>query len=117
MAIVYIDGAAMPAPSGISVALEDIGDDAGRNALGEKVVDRIAVKRVIELEWAHLTSQQLAVLMTAAAGIFFAARYPDPATGEMRDMQCRAAERRARVHRADGLRPEWAEIYMKWEER
>lgn len=117
MAILLIDGVTMPSPSALSVALEEIGDDAGRNILGERVVDRVAVKRAVELHWAQLSSAALQLLMEAAAPIFFTAHYPDPATGAMRAGVFRAAEKRARVFRADGGAPAWAEVRMKWEER
>ena len=65
MAILTVNGVAMPAPSALSVAVEDVGDDAGRNALGERVVDRVAVKRMIALRWARLTASQLATILQA----------------------------------------------------
>ncbi len=117
MAMLLIGGAAMPSPGGLSVSLEDVGDDAGRNALGARVVDRVAVKRAIELSWAHLTSAELSLLMAAVEPIFFIARYPDPVDGTARDGSFRATEKRARLFRADGAAPAWAEVTMKWEEK
>jgi hypothetical protein len=117
MAVLMIGGAAMPAPSELSVSVADIGDDAGRNILGARVVDRVAVKRTVEIDWAYLTSAQLSVLMAAVEPVFFTARYPDPVDGGVREATFRAAEKHARVFRADGAAPAWAEVAMKWEEK
>lgn len=112
-----IDGAAMPSPRALSVALADVGDDAGRNAQGARVIDRVAVKRTLEIEWAYLSAAALARLMAAVAPPFFTVRYPDPMTGDMRETSFYAREKRAELFRADGDAPAWASVFMKWEEK
>ena len=50
-----INGAEMPSPSEMTVTLADRGETSAINALGQRVADRMAVKRVVHLTWALLT--------------------------------------------------------------
>lgn len=116
--MLWIDGVKMPSPSELTVSIEERGDDSECNVLGERVVDRLAVKRVIELSWAMLTSEELALLFDAATdAVFFTAKFPDPAIGGQSEAVCRAVARSARLFRMDGDTARWADVSMKWEER
>lgn len=118
MAMIWINNVATASPSALEVEIEEVGDADTRNALGQRLVDRIAVKRVIELTWAHLTAEQMAALMTAtSASAFFTAKYPDPVTGQLRTCVCRVAEQSAKALRVNGQAAEWVDVRMKWEEQ
>ena len=58
-----INGAEMPSPSEMTVTLEDRGETSAINALGQRVADRMAVKRVVHLTWALLTGGELAAMV------------------------------------------------------
>ena len=112
-----INGAEMPSPSEMTVTLEDRGETSAIHALGQRVADRMAVKRVVHLTWALLTGGELAKLVSAVnAGVFFTAALPDPAGGTFSGV-FRAEERSAQLHRADGALIQWKNVTMQWEER
>lgn len=112
-----INGVEMPSPSEMTVTLEDRGDASALNALGQRVADRLAVKRVVSLTWALLTGSEMTKLMNAVnAGVFFTAVLPDPAGGTFSGV-FRAEERSAQLHRADGALIQWKSVTMQWEER
>ena len=116
--MLWIDGVKMPSPSELTVSIEERGDDSECNVLGERVVDRLAVKRVIELSWAMLSAEEMALLFDAATeAVFFTAKFPDPITGAQSEAVCRAVGRSARLFRMDGGAARWTDVSMKWEER
>ena len=113
-----VGGVSMPSPTKLTVTLEEIGDDSARNVLGQRLADRLAVKRAMELEWTHLTASQTAALLDAVTqNVFFTAVYPDPATGAPRTAVCRATRRKADVTRVEDGSVLWADVSMKWEEQ
>ena len=113
-----INGAAVASPSVLSVSMEDRGDFSACNVLGQRLADRLAVKRMIDVEWALLRGDEMAGIAEAVTeNVFFTVTYPDPGTGQMREAVCRAVERSARVHRMDDGTAVWTDVRMRWEER
>lgn len=113
-----INGAQIASPSALSVSIEDRGDFSACNVLGERLADRLAVKRMIDAEWALLGDAEMEALMAAVCGnVFFTVGYPDPGTGGMREAVCRAVERSARVHRMENGAAVWTDVRMRWEEQ
>lgn len=117
MAMLMVNGAAVPAPSTMRLTLFDLSSAQERNAAGELVLDRVAVKRRIDLSWARIGSAALASLLAAMNGGFFQASYPDPATGEMRSMTCCCADRTAGVLRMEDGAAVWTNVEMSWTEK
>ena len=116
--MLMINGAVVASPSAFSVSMEDRGDFSACNVLGERVADRLAVKRIIDVEWALLESEELAAILEAVTGhVFFTVTYPDPGSGQMRETVCRAVERNVRIHRITDGAAVWADARMRWEER
>jgi len=116
MAMIRIDGVEMPSPSGLKVEIFDVGVQDERSASGLLVADRVAVKRRLTLEWAHLSPDDLAALLKLTGGAFFTAAYPDPELGA-HTIVCRCGARRAGVLRMDGGVPVWTGVSMEWVER
>lgn len=113
-----VNGAALPAPSAMKVSLFNVVTQAARTASGCAVVDRIGVKRKLELKWTHLNAAGMQSLLAATGSdTFFSAVYPDPATGAARTMQCYCEERKAGVLRMDGGSPVWTNIELTLVER
>ena len=116
--MIYINGVGMPSPSELSVQIDDVGDDSRRNALGNRVVDRLAVKRTLTLKWPQLDAQDTANLLDAVTqDVFFELKYADPMTGAQREGVFRATSRSVDMFRADGTDAVWASLAMKWEEK
>ena len=81
--MIKINTVAIVTPSTYQVSINDL-SKADRNANGTMIIERIAVKRKIEMSWAYLTQAQLATLLTAISSVFFTVEYPDPMTGALK---------------------------------
>lgn len=76
-----INGADMPTPKSFKVGYSDIDGESNRNAKGDLVRDRIAMKRKLECEWGPLSPVQISQILQAVQPIFFECQHPDPLTG------------------------------------
>jgi len=116
--MIEINGVKVATPSAFEVSIEDRGEFSAMNVLGERLADRLAVKRVIDVEWAQLSEAALNdILEKVTADVFFGVKYPDPVDGGMRTADFRATERNVRVYRMDSGAPVWTGLRMRWEER
>ena len=68
MAMLTLNGAALPDPSALSVELQDALLSARRTLSGAASVSRAAVKRRVRCYWAHMPAAQLASMLSALAG-------------------------------------------------
>jgi len=106
MAILKINGTAIPEPSSMSVLVQDV-DNASttRNAKGVMLRDRVRggsdAVRKLECEWQGLTLSQASSLLSAIGGEFFSVTYSDTLTGAMRTCQMYVGDRTAKVYRCD----------------
>lgn len=82
MARLIINGVAVKPPQKFQVGIQDIDGETGRNANGDMVRDRIAVKRKLDCEWGMLTQEEMSQLLNAVAPEFFTVSYPDPMSGQ-----------------------------------
>ena len=118
MAVIRINGAAMPTPSTMKVNIFDVSATADRSASGKMIIDRVGTKRKLELTWAHLTADELSRLLSAVGEeTFFTAAYPDPQTGGVRTMSCYCGDRATGVLRMENGSPVWTDVEMNWIER
>ena len=76
-----INGVAIATPKVFEVAVSDLDGESNRNANGELIRDRIAVKRKINLEWGPLTQAEIQTLLNAVSSVFFTVTFPDPMSG------------------------------------
>lgn len=76
-----INGVAIATPKSFQLGIQDIDGETNRNALGDMVRDRIAIKRKIESEWGPLTQSEISTLLKAVSDVFFTVTYPDPQQG------------------------------------
>lgn len=76
-----INGVAIKTPSACQIDISDIDGETNRNARGEMVRDRIAVKRKLNLEWNALNDNEIKTLLNAVKDTFFTVEYPDPMIG------------------------------------
>lgn len=79
MALVTINGVALPTPSDYQIGVMDI-TQAERNAMGTMIIERIAQKRKLQLSWKYLNGTLLAQIFTAVNPVFFDVTYLDPLT-------------------------------------
>ncbi|MBS4534969.1 hypothetical protein GOQ29_04975 [Clostridium sp. D2Q-14] len=76
-----LNGVAVAAPLPYKVIINDLDGESGRNARGDLIRDRIAIKRSINLEWGVLTNQEAKTILNAVSRIFFPVEYEDPQLG------------------------------------
>lgn len=117
MAVLTVGGAGVPSPSEMKVTVLEIGSGDVRSASGALVKDVVAVKRKLNLRWAHLTPVELGNLLGAVSGAFFEAEYPDPVSMAARTAVFRAGDCSAGVLRMVGGAPVWTDVTMEWMER
>lgn len=76
-----INGVKVTSPSEFKVDINDLDAEAGRNARGNLIRDRVAVKRKLECEWGPLRNSEISQILQAVRNEFFSVEYPDPMTG------------------------------------
>lgn len=81
--MIKVNGIVIATPDDFRVSINDI-VKAERNTNGTMVIDLIATKRKLELNWTYLSSAELAALLASVAEILFEVSYPDPQTGAER---------------------------------
>ena len=81
--MLVINGVEIATPKTFQVDINDIDGETNRNAKGEMLRDRIAVKRKLNCEWPPLNEYECSELLKAVKDIFFQVTYPDPMEGRM----------------------------------
>ena len=76
-----INGVAIATPKTFEVTISDLDGESNRNANGDLIRDRIAVKRKLNCEWGPLSQSECSTLLKAVKDIFFKVTYPDPELG------------------------------------
>lgn len=76
-----INGVDITAPKAFQVDIEDVDGESGRNARGEMLRDRIAIKRKLNCEWGPLNDEQISTILKSVKDVFFTVSYPDPEEG------------------------------------
>ena len=76
-----INGVAIATPKTYEVTVQDLDGETNRNANGDMIRDRIAVKRKLNLEWQPLSQSEISTLLAAVSSVFFTVTFPDPQQG------------------------------------
>lgn len=79
--MIKINGVDIATPKTYDATVNDLDGESNRNANGELIRDRIAVKRKLNLEWGPLTQSQISTLLNAVSSVFFTVTFPDPQLG------------------------------------
>jgi hypothetical protein len=85
-------------PATMKLTLSDIDGESYRNAKGEIIRDRIAVKRKLDLEWSALTTAEISALLSKVTATFFDVTYLDALTGKEETKKFYVSERSAPVY-------------------
>lgn len=98
LTVIKGDGTECPLPDEtlqLTVEVYDLDseDGSGRNQNGRMFRDRIAVKRKVNASWGLLTAEEMSRIMQATEEEFFSLIYPDPVTGEGREIECYVGDR------------------------
>lgn len=79
--MISINGVAIRTPKTFEPTISDLDGESNRNANGELIRDRIAVKRKLNLEWPPLNQSEISTLLKAVSSVFFTVTFPDPELG------------------------------------
>lgn len=79
--MISINGVQIATPNTYEVTVSDLDGETNRNANGDLIRDRIAVKRKINLEWPPLSQSAISTLLNAISSVFFTVTFPDPQLG------------------------------------
>lgn len=79
MALISINGVALPTPSELKVGKYDI-SKAERNANGTMIIERITTKTKLSINYKFLTGAQLATVLKMIQPTFYNVTYIDPVT-------------------------------------
>ncbi len=79
--MISINGVKIATPKTYEATVSDLDGETNRNANGDLIRDRVAVKRKLNLEWGPLTQSEIAPILNAVSGVFFTVTFPDPQLG------------------------------------
>ena len=111
-----INGVTVKAPQDLQVSIADEYANEEKNALGEKVKDRIATKRTLSCKWVFLTQTQISAILAQTADVFFTIEYIDTALGTTtKTFTTKSKDSvKSKIRRSEEI---WDELSMTFEER
>lgn len=112
-----INGVVIATPKAFQVEINDIDGETERNAQGDMIRDRIAVKTKINLEWGPLKNNEISTLLQSVSGVFFNVTYPDPYTGSNSTKTMYVGTRTAPMYNYNDGNPKWESLRMSLIER
>ncbi len=94
MAIISINGVAIPSPTELTVAVQDI-SKADRNANGTMVLERIATKQKLTCKWGFINDYNLSQILQAISGVSYSVTYTNPLSYKVETKQMYCGDRQA----------------------
>ena len=105
-------GTTVRAPSSLRVVFSNIAK-IEQNAAGLTVMDRLARKRRLEIEWAYLTNTQMTQIAGKVTAPFFSVSYYDPESGA-KTITCRVENFETGMQRYTGSAAVgWQDVKME----
>lgn len=118
MAILKINGVAIPDPSEFSVDIMDIDDDTTtRNAKGDLIRNRITTKRKLNCRWPAQKNAQMSLILKAVKDPFFQVEYPDPMEGKRLTKTFYVGDRQMPIYSVINGEVLWEGLSMNFIER
>jgi len=111
-----VNGVAIAAPSVYEVIIQDLDGESNRNASGNMIRDRIAVKRKLNLEWPPLNQGEISTLLNAVSSVFFTVEFPDPQQG-MVTKTMYVGDRTAPAYQYKNGEVKWSNLKMNFIEK
>lgn len=113
-----INGVAVAAPKVFKVDIQDLdGENTTRNAKGDLVRDRIAVKRKLNCEWGPLRDNEISTLLKAVTNVYFKVEYPDPQEGKRISKTFYVGDRSSPMYFVKDNIPFWQGLNMNFIEK
>ena len=115
--MIKINGVVIATPKSFSVDISDLDGESNRNALGDLLRDRIAVKRKLSCEWAALGTTAISTLLKSVQDVYFDVEYPDPMEGQLITKTFYVGDRSAPMYKYDNGNILWEGLKMNFIER
>lgn len=84
----------------LSVDIQDVDLESGRNTNGVMVRKRVAVKRKLNMTFPPMSSTTLSNILTAVSGVSFDVRYFDPQTNGLKTITAYVGDRSMPIYNA-----------------
>jgi hypothetical protein len=107
-----LNSTTVKSPRALSVEIMDITGSRDTNAAGLTLIDRLATKRKLDIEWGILTGAEMSAILTAVSAATFSVTYPDPQTGVAKTITCYVDSRVAPMVRNTGGVALWEGLEM-----
>lgn len=114
--MIKINTVTIKTPQRCTIGIEEV-SKIERNANGDALIDRMAVKRKIEMKWGALSNSDCSTILTAVSNVFFQVDYPDPESGTEETIVCYASKKTAPMLKYDNSTPYWEELSLTLMER
>ena len=111
-----INGVVIATPKSFEVTISDLDGESNRNASGQMIRDRIAIKRKINLEWPPLNQSEMSTLLSAVSSVFFTVEFPDPQLG-MITKTMYVGDRTAPAYQYTNGEAKWSGLKMNFIEK
>lgn len=117
MAVLELASTAVAAPSSLRVSLVDK-QKIDSNAAGLTVIDRLARKRRLEIEWRYLTDANMKTILTQLANVVFNTTYYDPVDGASKSINCYVVNIEMGVQKHSGSAATgWEDVKLELQEQ
>lgn len=117
MSILTINTLSLPAPTTLSVQVDDALLNVQTTLSGQSHISRAAAKRRISAHWAHMSPDDLKTLLTEVTkDPTFTLSFPDPLTGSMLTITAYTQQKSVGLHRMQHGVPVWTNIEMTFAE-
>jgi len=115
--MITVNGTTIKTPQKFAPGIYDVSKNADRNAAGDILIDRVATKRKLEMEWGALTNTEMSTLLSLVTDVFFTVVYPDPLTGAAKTITCYVGDRTAPMYKDTSGTPLWEGLKMNFIEK
>lgn len=92
--MIKINGVTIKTPSSLNIGIQDL-SKAERNSNGTMIIERIATKRKLELNYNYLIQSELSSLLQSISSVFFTVEYPDAQDGALKTGTFYTGDRKA----------------------
>ena len=104
----------LPNPQELSVSVQDVDYESGRNQSGYMFRDRVrggaSAVRKVEVKFPPLTMSQVSTVLQAVNGASMKVCYPDPYTGAYREGTFYVGDRKAPLYSKVGSAYMWTDV-------
>lgn len=111
MAVLRVNSTDLPDPLEMSVSVQDVDYESGRNQTGYMFRDRVRgganSPRKIECKFPPLNDTQVSILLQAVNGASMSLTYPDPYLGTNRTATVYVGDRKAPLYWKDPITGKW----------